>query len=258
MKLNQATVLVVDDELELLEIFSAWLGHSGRVLTAPNGAEALKILAVEKIDVLISDIRMPVMDGLTLVRRIDELGLLVPSIIFVSGFGDVQPREMYALGVERLMEKPLGRKDLLRAIDESLMEREELWLTPSTQPMEQNLMLELDSLANAMVTCSFQLGRGGCCFSVDRPLEEATIDLSIRFKQEGLRLKAQGTVRWYDKATGHAGVAFSYLEPGCRGWMIDAMQVRVHRSFIPQCSLGGNAPVADAMQGTNLILEAVT
>jgi len=43
------TVLVVDDEEDLLEIFSAWLGLSGyRVLTAPNGAEALKLIVSEK------------------------------------------------------------------------------------------------------------------------------------------------------------------------------------------------------------------
>jgi CheY-like chemotaxis protein len=240
MNLSQATVLLVDDELELLEIFAAWLGRSGcRVLTAHNGIEALKILATEKIDVLISDIRMPVMDGVMLVRRIDELGLLIPSIMFVSGYGDVKPREMYALGVERLMEKPLSRKNLLRAMDESLMKREELWLAPSSQPMEQSLTLELDSLAGAMATCAFQLGRGGCCFSVDRPLEEKTIDLSIRFAQEGLHLKAQGRVRWYEKGTAHAGVSFSYLEAGCREWVIHAMHGKGYRSFIPQCCLDG-------------------
>jgi CheY-like chemotaxis protein len=260
MKLNQATILVVDDELELLEIFSAWLGRSGcRVLTAPNGAEALKILLAEKIDVLLSDIRMPVMDGVTLVRSIDELGLSIPCIMFVSGYGDVTPREMYALGVERLMEKPLSRKDLLRAMDDSLTEREELWLTPSAQPMEQSLTLELDSLAGAMATCAFQLGRGGCCFSVARPLEEKTIDLSIRFAQEGLCLKAQGRVRWYEKETAHAGVSFSYLEPGCRAWTIDAMRGNARRSFIPRCSLGSIAtPVAGSTLGLVLIPEAAT
>jgi CheY-like chemotaxis protein len=238
MKLNHATVLLVDDELELLEIFSAWLGRSGcRVLTAPNGAEALKILLSEKIDVLLSDIRMPVMDGVTLVRRIDELGLSIPSIMFVSGYGDVMPREMYALGVERLMEKPLSRKDLLRAMDESLMDREDLWLTPSDQPMDQSLVLELDSLAGAMETCTFQLGRGGCCLSIDRVLEERSIDLSIRFAQDGLCLKAQGKVRWYDKETSHVGVSFSYLEPECRAWTIAAMNEKLSHRFIPQCRL---------------------
>ena len=46
MRSDQASILVVDDELELLEIFSAWLGRNGyRVFTAPNGAEALNVLA---------------------------------------------------------------------------------------------------------------------------------------------------------------------------------------------------------------------
>jgi CheY-like chemotaxis protein len=260
MKLNKATVLVVDDELELMDIFSAWLGRGGcRVLTAPNGAEALKILTIEKIDVLLSDIRMPVMDGVTLVRRLDELGLMVPSIMFVSGFGDVKPREMYALGVERLMEKPLSRKDLLRAMNDSLTKREELWLTPSAQPMEQALALELDSLVGAIAACTFQLGRGGCCFSVDHKLEEKTIDLSIRFAHEGLCLKAQGRVRWYDKGTAHAGVSFSYLEPECQEWIIGVMQEEACHSFIPQCSSDGiAAPVAGSTPQPNLIPKAAT
>jgi CheY-like chemotaxis protein len=64
MRIEEARILVVDDELELLEIFAAWLGRSGcEVFTAPNGAEALKTLQTEKIDVLISDIRMPIMDA---------------------------------------------------------------------------------------------------------------------------------------------------------------------------------------------------
>jgi hypothetical protein len=177
------------------------------------------------------------MDGVTLVRRIDELNLPIPSILFVSGYGDVMPREMYALGVERLMEKPLSRKELLRAMDQCLMERTELWLTPSTQPMDQSLALELGSLAGAMETCAFQLGRGGCCLSIDRPLEEKTIELSIYFARDGLCLKAQGIVRWYDKETSHAGVSFIYLKPECRAWTIAAIQGKRSRQFIPQCRL---------------------
>jgi CheY-like chemotaxis protein len=236
MRLEDATVLVVDDEKELREIFSAWLGRKGcKVLTAANGVEALKVLETEKVDVLVSDIRMPIMGGVALVRAIYEKRLLIPSIIFVSGYGDVEPREMYGLGVEVLMEKPLSRKDLIRALDDSLMDRDQLWLTPSPMPMEQTLSLEIESFNDAMATCHFQLGRGGCCIYAGRPLEEKSIDLCIRFAREGLCLKAQGTVRWYEKETAHAGVSFSYLAAECREWMLAAMQEAAYRSFIPQC-----------------------
>ena len=109
MQNSEVTILVVDDEPELLEIFAIWMRREGyHVLTAANGAEALKILTSTNVDALISDIRMPVMDGLTLVRRIYDLKLKLPSIIFVSGFGDVNPRVAHALGVEAMLPKPLG------------------------------------------------------------------------------------------------------------------------------------------------------
>jgi len=76
MQNSEVTILVVDDEPELLEIFAIWMRREGyHVLTAANGAEALKILTSTNVDALISDIRMPVMDGLTLVRRIYDLKL---------------------------------------------------------------------------------------------------------------------------------------------------------------------------------------
>jgi CheY-like chemotaxis protein len=265
MRLEEATVLVVDDELELLEIFAAWLGRKGcRVLTATNGAEALDIVTKEKIDILVSDIRMPVMDGVELVRQINGMELYIPSVIFVSGFGDVHPREMYGLGVEALMEKPLSRKNLIRALEESLMEREKLWLTPLAGAMGQNISLNMESRADAEARCQFQLGRGGCNFLGDRPLEEEkTIDLCISFMQEGVSLKAQGTVRWVDKETAQAGMSFAYLEPECRDWVTAAMRAGACRSFIPPGRwVSPDRPLAEvdgsSLPATVPVPEAVT
>jgi CheY-like chemotaxis protein len=123
VKLSDATVLVVDDEPELLEIFSQWLERSGcKVFAASNGAEALKLLEVEKVDALISDIQMPLVDGITLVRRIEEAGLSIPSKVLLSGFARVNMHEIHALGVQTMLEKPLRRQDLLSALERSLLE----------------------------------------------------------------------------------------------------------------------------------------
>jgi CheY-like chemotaxis protein len=237
MKLGDAAILVVDDEPDLREIFSAWLDHEGcRVFCAANGAEALEVLRTEKVDALVSDIRMPVMDGLSLVRAVYDRRLVIPTIIFVSGYGDVGPREMHGLGVEALMEKPLKRKELLAALDNSLLEIDQHWLTPSTEPMAQSVALEIASLKDAMQSCQFQLGRGGCCFSSDRLLtEQKTTHLSIRFAEEGRRLEAQGKVRWFDENTAQTGMSFDYLAPECRDWVMGAIRDGSHRGFIPQC-----------------------
>jgi CheY-like chemotaxis protein len=235
MRLNQATVLVADDELELLEIFSAWLGRCGcRVLTAANGAEALKVLAREKVDALISDIRMPVMDGVALLRRVHQLGLTIPSIIFISGFGEVEPREMYALGAELLLEKPFSRQQLLAALENSLREREELWLTPVPGPAGRSLSIAIEGLDEATRARSFQLGRGGCCFLSPQPVTlNERVELSILVSGEQLTVRAQGGVRWYCTADRWAGLEFLYLEPEGRSWVLDRIKNAATRSFIP-------------------------
>jgi CheY-like chemotaxis protein len=268
MKLEDATILVVDDERELREIFAAWLGRKGcTVLTAANGAEALTLLETAKVDVLVSDIRMPVMGGVALVRRVFELELDIPSIIFVSGYGDVETREMYGLGVEALMEKPLSRKDFIRTLEKCLMAPEELWLTPSATPMAQSVALRIEDLGDAARAFRFQLGRGGCCFPSGPPPEseqtperwvpleaEKTIDLSVHFAHEGLTLNAQGRVRWVDHETAQAGMTFDYLAPECRAWVIGAMRNGAYRSFIPPGRM--RAHTAPAVTGDKELLPA--
>jgi CheY-like chemotaxis protein len=251
MTLREATILVVDDEPDLREIFAAWLGRdAGRVLTAANGVEALKVLESEKIGVLLSDIRMPVMDGVTLVRTIYERELNVPSIVFVSGYGDVGPREMYALGVEALLEKPLRRVELMRHLRHILIEPEGRWLGSSAEPMLQEVKLRLPGLSAAARSREFLFGRGGCCFTSDKPLiDKRTIELCIDFVEDGLCLKAEGYVRWFDEQSGKTGMEFSKLGTECREWVLKAIQGGTSRSFIPQC-LGRTSPAQDEPGGS--------
>ena len=106
MELKYATVLVVDDESMLLDIFSEWLEEEHcRVLTAGDGAAALQILRDHHVDVIVSDVRMPVMDGILLLKNLTTYVRMSqsdypPKMIFISGFTDLEPREAYHLGVE--------------------------------------------------------------------------------------------------------------------------------------------------------------
>src|ERR1022692_2753340 len=115
MKLHEAQILIVDDEPALRDIFTQWIEMSGcgAVRDASNGEAALAAILAEPVDILITDVRMPVMDGITLVRRLHELGIDIPSIIFVSGFVDVDLRQMYGLGVEAFLAKPFKREELI-------------------------------------------------------------------------------------------------------------------------------------------------
>jgi len=242
MKLTEATVLLVDDEADLLEIFGDWLAASGcKVLKAANGAEAIQLMLRHEVHALVSDVRMPIMDGLTMLRKLYEMNLSIPSIILVSGFGNVARPEIHSLGVEKLLEKPLRRRDLLDTLEQSLMERKELWLVPEEQPREQAVSLQLDSLVSEGL-CHFRLGRGGCSFPAHKTLvEDKPIEIALHFALEGVSLLAHGQVEWFKPDCSCAGISFRYLDPGCRSWVIDRIEGERVRSFIPQCKSAGRA-----------------
>jgi two-component system cell cycle response regulator len=86
---KQAKILVVDDEKDVCAILKDFLiDYQFEVLTAESGYEALEIIDSEKVDLVISDLVMPRMDGIALTRAIMELGLNIPVII-MTGYASI-------------------------------------------------------------------------------------------------------------------------------------------------------------------------
>src|SRR5215472_16803315 len=111
MEIKQATVLLVEDEPFLREIMGAWLERvAGRVFCAADGRAAMKILAANNINLVISDVRMPVMDGVELLKWIEARPAPRPCVILVTGFSDRTLREAFHMGAETILEKPIRRE----------------------------------------------------------------------------------------------------------------------------------------------------
>jgi len=109
-------VLVVDDEYASLEVLALLLtGEGFRVLTADNGEQALELLQAESISVVITDYKMPKMDGSELcLRMLADARLAGIPVIFTSATyrQDVpRPRNVVAF-----FSKPLLFKDVLAAL----------------------------------------------------------------------------------------------------------------------------------------------
>jgi CheY-like chemotaxis protein len=235
MELTQATVLLVDDEPALVDIIGKWLRMEGcaKVLTASDGEEALQVLAGSHVDLLITDVRMPRVDGTTLVRRLAELPRPCPSVIFVSGFGDVDQREMYALGVESFLAKPFQRHELLTSIRNALADRGALWHTPLPSPPRQTISAG-----------SIRLGRGGFAAFHQAPLALGHVAFSCRLPEDDRTVSGQGIVRWYARAEHITGVEFVFLDPACSGWVAETIRAANLRCFIPR--LPPDSPDASA------------
>ena len=81
-----ARILIAEDEAHILRVTSMWLSRHGHdILEATNGAEALALLNQERVDLIISDMNMPIVDGLGLVRAVrEDHGLTVPFLLLTA------------------------------------------------------------------------------------------------------------------------------------------------------------------------------
>jgi DNA-binding NtrC family response regulator len=115
--LKQLTILLAEDEEELRHETAAFLElYCGRVIQAANGREALRLFEKERPDLVISDIRMPVMDGLALAGRLKDLASETP-LIFCTAFTDTTYLlKAIELGVAAFVHKPADADELLAAI----------------------------------------------------------------------------------------------------------------------------------------------
>lgn len=235
MQLKDATVLIVDDEPVLCEIKSTWLTRLvGRVLVAGNGVEAMEVMAANNVDLVITDIRMPVMDGLTLLKKITDSSKPRPNVIFITGFSDFEPREAYDLGVDAILEKPMDRDDLLQAVKRSLTPRPELWRTALDLPPAAVLDSSFRSLATALHEQEIAFGRGGFCIAVPQGLQEGPIGILLEFQEDRSVLQGQGIVRWISVAEGLAGIELRYVAPVSCEWMAKLAQQNEVATFIPR------------------------
>ena len=81
-----AKILVVDDDAHTVRVMSMWLSRHGyEVLEARNGERALEILDEESVDLIISDVNMPALDGFGLLKAVrEDRGLDVPFFVLSS------------------------------------------------------------------------------------------------------------------------------------------------------------------------------
>lgn len=125
-----ARILVVDDEPRILTLLSGILKTSGyEVTAASDGLTALEKLGEDKFDVILTDIRMPEMDGMELYRSLRKLGIEVP-VVFLTAYGTVESAiEAMRGGAFDYISKPFKVDELLstlaRAVERSELDRKQ-------------------------------------------------------------------------------------------------------------------------------------
>ncbi len=117
-----ARLLLVDDDPGLLKLLGMRLTSEGyTVLTAQSGPEGLKMLMREKIDLVISDLRMDEMDGMQLFSEIQKAHPGLPVIILTAHGSIPDAVAATQQGVFSFLTKPVDRDALYKAIDDALV-----------------------------------------------------------------------------------------------------------------------------------------
>jgi two-component system response regulator HydG len=119
--LKKVRILVVDDSPDTLEVLKRNLESEGYlVFTAPGAVEAIKIIKSSPIDLVITDLKMPEVDGLSLVRHIQENYKNI-GVMMITGYPSIEGAvEAVKFGAEEYLSKPFTDEELFSAVSRVL------------------------------------------------------------------------------------------------------------------------------------------
>jgi len=107
-------ILIVEDDQALRELFCTVLSENGyNPVEAEDGEAALKILEKEYIDLIVSDIMMPNMDGYQLTRELRDSGYTLPILMITAKDGSLYKREGFQAGTDDYMVKPIDVNEMI-------------------------------------------------------------------------------------------------------------------------------------------------
>ena len=176
-----ATILVVDDELGIRGLLSEILSDEGHTVElAENAAEARAVRERLRPDLVLLDIWMPDVDGISLLKEWGAAGMLSMPVIMMSGHGTIDTAvEATKYGASAFLEKPITLQKLLRAVEQALAKPgpRPAAAAPSNGYGPETLLTGAEGanlLANVPVLPPVPTGpQAEQTFDLDRPLREA-------------------------------------------------------------------------------------
>jgi CheY-like chemotaxis protein len=119
--MSSLKVLVVDDEPDIRSLVAMILEGAGHtVIEAGDGKRGFDLMVSESPDVVLLDLRMPVIDGWEFMRRVREQGIKGPKMIGVSAHASPDSiKEAREAGCDDYVSKPFAMDDLLDAVERS-------------------------------------------------------------------------------------------------------------------------------------------
>jgi two-component system, chemotaxis family, chemotaxis protein CheY len=115
------TIMVVDDSATMRSLVSSYVAELGdyETVEAASGFEALKLLPTKKIDLIITDINMPDINGLELINFVKSSSIYshIPMIIITTERGEADRQRGLSLGAREYIVKPFSSEEIRAAVE---------------------------------------------------------------------------------------------------------------------------------------------
>lgn len=228
-------ILLVEDDIDLREIIKLELEYRGATVTeAENGQQAFTLNSQKKFDIILSDIRMPVEDGVTLTKKVKSLNSHSPIIFLMTGYSDFPASEAYHLGVEGFINKPFELETVLSGFQRILKPTSLRWQEVFSP---QNLIrIKINQTPDqALTDKSLSLGRGGIMLLCDNGNINFGDNLEFTFSDGSVM---SGVVRWSHRSTKHkkleVGLEFFHLNQNAFEFYNRTTKLNTPVAYIPQ------------------------
>ncbi|HEY5583362.1 MAG TPA: response regulator [Ruminiclostridium sp.] len=278
-------VLLVDDEpmaLELLKYVMDWDKFGFSVCgTCWNGKEAVDAIDKYEPDIIITDIKMPVMDGLDLIRYAREHGKGNIKFIVVSGYGEFEyARKAMKYDVRFYLQKPILREEIYEIIIEVKKQLDEMCRYKESSRMDQKALLDgvldnilwgSDSKKALEYLKSFwdedMLKMGWNCIVIELELELADkLDIYDGFKDTRLKVretidkavKANFGIFALEQSSNTFIVLVSLKNEKPSGSIINILADGIYQSLCTAISSGFTIGVGEKVEGINSVKHSYT
>ena len=197
---QQIPVLIVDDEADVLKALEFRFKNFGfSVTTASSGAVALRTLNEVRCPIVVTDVNMPEMTGVEMLKRIREKDPVHPKVFVITGFSQFTLEEIFDAGADGMFEKPFEAKLLAQTIRSAFESRDLRWgKAPGVKPKYQ-FVRDFQSLSDAQKHRTFNIGRGGLFMAERKILPEVgdLVGFEVHFARGFLPgIGGTGVVRW--------------------------------------------------------------
>ena len=235
-----ATILVVDDELGSRSVVAEILGDEGhKVMAAENAAQARAYYERNRPDLVLLDIWMPDVDGITLLKEWAAGGQLTMPVIMLSAHGSIDTAvQATKFGATAFLEKPIDLQKLLRAVEESLAQSAALRAPVAAVAPSAAVVTVRSTAAGrgtpdvAPVRSSLQPEQG---FDLDRPLREARDEFERSYFEYHLEQENGSITRVAEKT----GIERTHLYRKLKQLGLDSWRSRRTQQVVSAPTTGG-------------------